>query len=104
MLLKKDYEGGLLAALIQDQEQMRSHDSRNHWPVVSKRDMRASLREASRTGLARIQTVILGVCRNRVPGRPGLDLCVSPSARSLGYRNHSSSAFPLTTATGEFSI
>ena len=28
MLLKKDYEGGLLATLIQDQEQMRNHDSR----------------------------------------------------------------------------
>ena len=26
MLLKKDYEGGLLATLIQDQEQMRNHD------------------------------------------------------------------------------
>jgi hypothetical protein len=32
MLLKKDYEGGLLATLIQDQEQMRNHDSRNHMP------------------------------------------------------------------------
>jgi hypothetical protein len=32
MLLKKDYEGGLLATLIQDQEQMRNHDSRNHLP------------------------------------------------------------------------
>ena len=27
MLLKKDYEGGLLATLIQDQEQMCNHDS-----------------------------------------------------------------------------
>jgi hypothetical protein len=32
MLLKKDYEGGLLATLNQDQEQMRNHDSRNHLP------------------------------------------------------------------------
>ena len=32
MLLKKDYEEGLLATLIQDQEQMRSHDSRNYLP------------------------------------------------------------------------
>jgi hypothetical protein len=32
MLLKKDYEGGLLATLIQDQEQMCNHDSRNHLP------------------------------------------------------------------------
>ena len=32
MRLKKDYEGGLLATLIQDQEQMRNHDSRNHLP------------------------------------------------------------------------
>ena len=32
MLLKKDYEAGLLATLIQDQEQMRNHDSRNHLP------------------------------------------------------------------------
>ena len=32
MLLKKDYEGGLLATLIQDQEQMRNHDLRNHLP------------------------------------------------------------------------
>ena len=30
MLLKKDYEGGLLATLIQDQEQMRNHDSKFH--------------------------------------------------------------------------
>ena len=32
MLLKRDYEGGLLATLIQDQEQMRNHDLRNHLP------------------------------------------------------------------------
>ena len=32
MLLKKDYEGGLLATLIQDQEQMCNHNSRNHLP------------------------------------------------------------------------
>src|SRR6476619_8416634 len=32
MLLKKDYEGGLLATLIQYQEQMRNHDSRKHLP------------------------------------------------------------------------
>jgi hypothetical protein len=32
MLLKKDYEGGLLATLIQHQEQVRNHDSRNHLP------------------------------------------------------------------------
>ena len=30
--VEKDYEGGLLATLIQDQEQMRNHDSRNHLP------------------------------------------------------------------------
>ena len=32
MLLKKDYEGGLLATLIYDQEQMRNYDLRNHLP------------------------------------------------------------------------
>ena len=32
MLLKKDYERDLLATLIQGQEQMRNHDSRNHLP------------------------------------------------------------------------
>ena len=34
MLLKKDYEGVLLAKLIQDQEQMRNHESEMTSPFV----------------------------------------------------------------------
>jgi hypothetical protein len=30
--VEKGFWGGLLATLIQDQEQMRNHDSRNHLP------------------------------------------------------------------------